>query len=169
MVLGKNYLLTFQERPGDCFDVIRTAIRNEASATRHGVQPDYLAYRLIDASIDAYFPVLEGIGDHLDQLDDRTIAADSRSAFAELHSVKRELLMLRRAIWPLRDALNELRRESTPFVTDVVASLSPRLLRPRRAAHRPLGVVPRHRRRRPRLLSVVDLQPHERGDEDRSR
>ncbi len=118
LVLGKNYLVTFQERPGDCFGVIRTAIRNEASATRHGVQPDYLAYRLIDASIDAYFPVLEAIGDHLDRLDDRSIAADSRSAFAELHTVKRELLMLRRAIWPLRDALNELRRETTPFVTD---------------------------------------------------
>jgi magnesium transporter len=118
LVLGKNYLLTFQERPGDCFDVIRSAIRHEASTTRHGVQPDYLAYRLIDASIDAYFPILESIGDHLDQMDDRPIASDSRAAFAELHAVKRELLMLRRAIWPIRDALNELRRESTPFVTD---------------------------------------------------
>jgi magnesium transporter len=118
LLLGKNYVVTFQERPGDCFDVIRTAIRTEASATRHGVQPDYLAYRLIDASIDAYFPMLEGIGDHLDRLDDRSIGDDSRAAFAELHGVKRELLMLRRAIWPLRDALNELRRESTPFVTD---------------------------------------------------
>lgn len=119
MVLGKNYLVTFQERPGDCFGVIRAAIRSDASATRHGVQPDYLAYRLIDASIDAYFPILEEIGDHLDQLDDRMVASDARAAFAELHSTKRELLLLRRAIWPLRDALNELRRESTPFVTDV--------------------------------------------------
>jgi magnesium transporter len=118
ILLGKNYLVTFQERPEDCFGIIRTAIRNESSATRHGVQPDYLAYRLIDASIDAYFPVLEAIGDHLDRLDDRPIGGDSRPAFAELHATKRELLMLRRAIWPLRDALNELRRETTPFVTD---------------------------------------------------
>jgi magnesium transporter len=118
LVLGKNYLVTFQERPGDCFGVIRTAIRNEASATRHGVQPDYLAYRLIDASIDAYFPILEAIGDHLDRLDDRSVAGDSRAAFSELHATKRELLMLRRAIWPLRDALNELRRESMPFICD---------------------------------------------------
>jgi magnesium transporter len=118
LVLGKNYLVTFQERPGDCFGLIRAAIRSEETVTRQGVQPDYLAYRLIDASIDAYFPMLEGIGDHLDRLDDRMGAADSRSAFAELHVVKRELLMLRRAIWPLRDALNELRRETTPFVTD---------------------------------------------------
>jgi magnesium/cobalt transport protein CorA len=117
-VLGKDYLVTFQERAGDCFDIIRAAIRQDASAKRHGAQPDYLAYRLIDASIDAYFPILESIGDHLDRLDDRSIAHNSRAAFAELHATKRELLMLRRAIWPLRDALNELRRESTPYVTD---------------------------------------------------
>ena len=62
--------------------------------------------------------MLEAIGDHLDQLDDRSTATTADAAFAELHAVKRELLMLRRAIWPLRDALNELRRESTPFITD---------------------------------------------------
>jgi magnesium transporter len=118
LVLGKNYLLTFQERPGDCYDLIRAGIRQHQSAMRQGIKPGILAYRLIDASIDAYFPVLEGIGDHLDQLDDRTAAAETQAAFAELHAVKRELLMLRRAVWPLRDAINELRRETTPFVSD---------------------------------------------------
>ncbi len=78
-MLGKNYLVTFQERPGDCFDLIRAGIRHEQSAMRQGTQADYLAYRLIDAAIDAYFPVLEGIGDHLDQLDDQVAAAESRA------------------------------------------------------------------------------------------
>jgi magnesium transporter len=117
LILGKNYLVTFQERPGDCFELIRTGIRYERSAMREGIKPDFLAYRLIDAAIDAYFPVLEAIGDHLDQLDDRTAAAETQSSFAELHGVKRELLMLRRAVWPLRDAINEVRRETTPFIS----------------------------------------------------
>jgi magnesium transporter len=118
LVLGKNYLVTFQERPGDCFDLIRAGIRLEQSTTRQGEHPDFLAYRLIDAAIDAYFPVLEKVGDRLDDLDDRTAAADGNAAFAELHSVKRELLLLRRAVWPIRDAINELRRETTPFFTE---------------------------------------------------
>jgi magnesium transporter len=116
LVVGKNYLITFQERPGDCFDLIRAGIRHEQSVMRLGIKPDFLAYRLIDAAIDAYFPVLEGIGDHLDRLDDQVSAAESHAGFAELHSVKRELLMLRRAIWPIRDAINELRRDTTPFI-----------------------------------------------------
>lgn len=118
LVIGKNYLVTFQERPGDCFDLIRGDLRNAESMSRNRVTPDYLAYRLIDASIDAYFPVLEQIGDRLDQLDEPESAAGSSAGFAELHMVRRELLLLRRAVWPLRDAISELRAESTKFVAD---------------------------------------------------
>jgi magnesium transporter len=118
LFLGKNFLVTFQERPGDSFDLVRSGLRLKESAARQGVHPDYLAYRLIDASIDAYFPLLERIGDHLDKLDDPDAVAHSRECFAELHVVRRELLMLRRAIWPLRDAISELRSEVTPFVSD---------------------------------------------------
>jgi magnesium transporter len=118
MFLGRNYVVTFQERPGDCFDLVRAGLRHANSVTRQGMRPDYLAYRLIDASIDAYFPVLETIGDNLDKLDDPTSVGDTNRAFAELHAVRRELLMLRRAIWPLRDGISELRSEVTPFITD---------------------------------------------------
>jgi magnesium transporter len=116
--LGKNYVLTFQERSGDSFDLVRNGLRYEKSVTRQSVRPDYLAYRLIDASIDAYFPVLEAVGDHLDQLDDPDDMKNTAKAFAELHAVRRELLMLRRAIWPVRDALSELRSETTPLIND---------------------------------------------------
>ena len=85
---------------------------------RQETQPDYLAYRLIDAVVDAYFPIVERIGDRLDQLDDVTTGGDNAAAFAELHRVKRELLMLRRALWPLRDAVSALRAEATPFVSN---------------------------------------------------
>jgi magnesium transporter len=118
LVLGKNYLVTFQERPGDSFDLVRAGIRIKESAARQGVRPDYLAYRLLDASIDAYFPILEAIGDQLDDLDDPSAIANTNTGFAQLHIVRRELLLLRRAIWPIRDAISELRSEVTPYVTD---------------------------------------------------
>jgi magnesium transporter len=116
LVLGKAYVVTFQEGPGDCFDLVRNRLRHEQSVMRQETQADYLAYRLIDAVVDAYFPVLERIGDRLDDLDDRTSAGEGQAPFAELHIVKRELLLLRRAIWPLRDAIRELQVEDTPFI-----------------------------------------------------
>ena len=117
LVLGKNFVVTFQEGPGDCFDLVRARLRLEHSIMRQETQADYLAYRLIDAVVDAYFPILEAIGDHLDHLDDRTTAGEGHAAFTELHGIKRELLMLRRAVWPLRDAVSELRNEATPYVS----------------------------------------------------
>jgi magnesium transporter len=118
LFLGRNFVVTFQERPGDDFDLVRAGLRLESSVTRQTLRPDYLAYRLIDAAIDAYFPVLETIGDHLDRLDDPAEMVHVEKAFAQLHAVRRELLLLRRAIWPIRDAVNELRLEVTPFVSD---------------------------------------------------
>jgi magnesium transporter len=116
LILGKNYVVTFQEGPGDCFDLVRARLRYEHSVMRQETQADYLAYRLIDALVDAYFPIMENIGDRLDELDDRMVAGNGHGAFAALHGVKRELLMLRRAIWPLRDAIRELQTEVTPFI-----------------------------------------------------
>lgn len=116
LILGKKYVVTFQEGPGDCFDLVRNRLRHEHSVMRQESQADYLAYRLLDAVVDAYFPILEAIGDRLDDLDDRTSAGDGQSAFADLHVVKRELLLLRRAIWPLRDAIRELQVEDTPYI-----------------------------------------------------
>ncbi|MFO0788001.1 MAG: magnesium/cobalt transporter CorA [Pirellulales bacterium] len=118
LFLGKDYVVTFQERPGDSFDLVRAGIRLRDSAARQGVKADYLAYRLIDAAIDAYFPVLEKMGDHLDTLDDPSAIEHTRSAFSELHVARRELLILRRAVWPLRDALSELRSDVTPFISE---------------------------------------------------
>jgi magnesium transporter len=118
IVLGKNYVVTFQEGPSDCFDLVRNRIRHDQSVVRDQATADYLAYRLLDAVVDAYFPIMENIGDRLDDLDDRTTAGGGHAAFAELHVVKRELLLLRRAIWPLRDAIRELQVEDTPFMSN---------------------------------------------------
>jgi magnesium transporter len=118
LILGKNYVVTFQEGPGDCFDLVRNRLRHDQSVMRQETQADYLAYRLVDAVVDAYFPILENVGDRLDDLDDRTSDGEVHATFAELHVVKRELLLLRRAIWPLRDAIRQLQVEDTPFVGD---------------------------------------------------
>src|SRR3954468_241096 len=89
LFLGKNFLVTFQEQPGDCFELVRTGLRLKESTARQSGHPDYLAYRLIDAAVDAYFPLLENIGDPLDSLDDPEATPHPRRAFSELHVVRR--------------------------------------------------------------------------------
>ena len=68
--LGENFVLTFQERPGDCLDPVRERLRKKGSRNRRW-GTGYLVYTLLDVVVDAYFPVVETYGDRLDQLEDR--------------------------------------------------------------------------------------------------
>lgn len=108
--LGRNYVLTLQERYGDCFDPVRKRIQQGKGLMRKSGS-DYLAYALIDVIIDHYYPVLEEFGEHLEQLEDELVAQPGPATLHRIHQVKRDLITLRRAIWPQRDMVNTLLRE----------------------------------------------------------
>jgi len=119
LLVGNNFVLTFQERYGDVFDPVRARIRQGGPIFRSS-GAEYLAYALIDAVIDGYFPILEHFGEQLEQLEEAIIASPQQAAIQQIHHVKRELLAIRRAIWPLREVINSLLREGTTFITDKV-------------------------------------------------
>jgi magnesium transporter len=116
--LGPNYLLTLQDNfPGDCFQVVRSRLKNETSMVRsHG--PDVLAYELIDSIIDSYFPILEDLGEDLEELETHILIDPSPQSVRRIHDIKRDLLQVRRAIWPLREVLNALIRDPSPLLAD---------------------------------------------------
>jgi len=116
LFLGEKFVLSFQERPGDCLDPVRARIRKGGTRLRF-LGPDYLAYALIDAIIDGYFPVLEHYSDRLNEMEDRVVAQPESHSVAVIHELKRELQVLRHGIWPLREALRTLSGDM-PFVRD---------------------------------------------------
>ena len=115
LFVGPNYVLTFQERSGDVFDPIRNRIRQGRPVLR-GSGPSYLAYALLDAVIDGYYPVLEMFGEKLEALEDAIVANPDPSVLHEIHQAKRDLLTVRRAVWPQREAVNTLIRDEDPFI-----------------------------------------------------
>jgi magnesium transporter len=117
--LGERYVLTFQEQYGDGLDCVRSRIRAGKGRIRH-VGADYLAYAILDAIIDEYYPVVEGIGDDLERLEPRIMTRPTPATLARLNRHKALLLKVRRGIWPQRDALNRLLRDGSRFVTDEV-------------------------------------------------
>jgi magnesium transporter len=117
LFVGPGFVITFQEgTPGDPFDRVRERIRKNVGKIRAS-RSDYLAYALIDAAIDAYYPVLETYAERIDGLEDAVLEAHSRRTMDQLHEVKADLLVLRRAIWPLREALAHLMREGCRHLT----------------------------------------------------
>jgi len=113
--LGKDVIITFQHMPGDCLDPVRERVRRSVGRMRSS-GPDYLAYCLLDAVVDHYFPVLEHMGDRLDQLEEQAMLQPTRDTIRAIHEVKQELLVMRRAIWPHREAINALARDENPLI-----------------------------------------------------
>jgi len=118
MFLGNNFLITVQEEADyDVFNPVRDRIRSGRGAIRKS-NADYLAYALLDSIIDHYYPVLEGIGAAIEELEDDLLERPSRVMVQTLHEYKRSLTQLRRFIWPLRDVVNALLHDQSIYITD---------------------------------------------------
>lgn len=115
MFLGPGWVVTFQDRPGDYFDSVRTRLR-EAKGKIRTRGADYLVYTLIDAIIDGYFPVLEEYGERLDAIEETMELDAFNSPLRELHQVRRDLRELRRIMWPHRETINALLRGQSHLV-----------------------------------------------------
>jgi magnesium transporter len=114
--LGANFVLTFQERVGDCLDAVRERIRQGLGRIRKS-GADYLLYALIDTIVDSYYPVVDQFADRLEELEEQVEISQGSNAMAQIHETRNELLMVRRAIRPHREALNQLVRDEHPLVT----------------------------------------------------
>jgi magnesium transporter len=115
-VIGKDFVLTFQERPTGRFDPVREWLRADKGRIR-SLGTDYLAYALLDVLVDRYFTVLEEIGERSEDLEEELMARPDAALLQTLHQLKRETLTLRRAIWPLREVINTLVRNEGRYFT----------------------------------------------------
>ena len=116
-VLGKNYLLTFQEKEGDLFDAFRERIRQDQGRVRKK-KADYLLYRLIDVTVENYYNVLDNIGEHIDEIEISIREDTSDKSFQKIQSIKKELIYLHKALYPLRDALGKVLKDESDFIQE---------------------------------------------------
>jgi len=119
LVLGSNYVLSFQEREGDVFDSIRERIKIGKGRIRKAGS-DYLAYRLIDAIVDNYFGVLESVGERIEGIQEDVLEQPDPSTLKLIQNTKREMIFLRKSVWPLREAISSMERTESPLIGDGV-------------------------------------------------
>ena len=117
IILGPNYILSFQEREGDVFDPLRERLKNPASRLRKN-GTDYLAYSLIDAVIDNYFLILEHFGEEIEELEEKLIVNPTPETMRMIQKHKREMIILRRSVWPLRELINSLQRAESGLIKE---------------------------------------------------
>jgi len=115
LILGSNFVISFQERPGDVFDPVRERIRKSRGRIRK-VGSDYLVYALIDAIVDHYFIVLEKLGEKIEYLEEELVTDPRPETLQAIHNLKRDNIFLRKSVWPLREVISGLERGESPLI-----------------------------------------------------
>lgn len=114
LIVGQNFVLTFQESHENFFEAIRDRIKSSPERFfRHGA--GYMAYTLMDRIIDYYFVVLEQVGEKIEALEDLLIQEPQKNLLPAIHNLKSELLFLRRSVWPLREVVAGIERNESPL------------------------------------------------------
>ena len=113
----ENYLVTVHHGP--CPDLAALADRLRHRVDAH---PDHvmLLYRVVDTLVDGYFPVLAGLDDQIDELEDEILARPTEEQLGRLFDLKRSLIALRKVVTPQRDMFATLLSGS-----DVLAGMTP--------------------------------------------
>ncbi len=117
MVVGKTYLLTFQEKPGDVFEPVRDRIRKQKGRIRiTGV--DYLSYALLDIIVDNYIHIIEMLGEQIEELEEDVISHPDSILMEKINNFKREMVFLRKSIRPVKEAVVKLSKLDSEFIDD---------------------------------------------------
>jgi len=115
VILGKDFVLSFQEKESSILDSIKEKIsKSKGRIRKEGA--DYLAHAIMDNIVDNYFIVLENLEEKIENLEDDLVKKPTQSTLHDIHMFKRELIMLGKSLWPLREAINSLARSGSPLI-----------------------------------------------------
>ncbi|OPZ57630.1 MAG: Magnesium transport protein CorA [Deltaproteobacteria bacterium ADurb.Bin510] len=115
LVLGANYVISFEEGPPECFKSVRERLVRPASRQRQ-LGSDYLCYSLMDTVIDDYFSYIQHLEDRLVELEERLLQNPDRLSLNQLYHLRSEQLFARRLIVPLRDVIAAMRHGQTSLI-----------------------------------------------------
>ncbi len=117
LILGSNFVISFQESEGDIFDPVRDRIRKNKGRIRKA-GADYLTYALLDAIVDNYFIILENIGENIEDTEQRLAANPTPETLQLIYALKKEMIFLRKSIWPLREVVSGLERCESSLIDE---------------------------------------------------
>ena len=118
IVLGKNFLITFQEDPErDVFNPIRDKLKMHNSKLRQR-GADYLCYAMLDLIVDNYFLVMEQLGDRIELVEEEVIRTSNTISLAKITQLRKELIILKRNLSPVRDMVSNIIRTESELLDE---------------------------------------------------
>ena len=119
IVLGNNFVITFQESDAPVFDPIIKRLEKDGTRLRK-LGADYLAYALTDCIADHYVNSLYTIDEIIEDTEEAVITNPQKHHLQQIHSLRSDLMVFRKSIKPLREGLSALIRDESPLISDEV-------------------------------------------------
>lgn len=117
LIIGENFLLSFNQHEARMFDPIRERLRQGLGRLRGG-GADYLAYALLDLVVDNYFVIIEKLSERIEAVEEELVNDPQRETLSGIHALKTDMITLRRSVWPMREVINRILRSEMPFIAD---------------------------------------------------
>lgn len=118
IVLGKNFVISFQEDPArDVFNPLRDKLKLVSSKIRQR-GADFLCYAMIDMIVDNYYIVMEKLGDRIEAVEDEIIRKSDKRSLARINQLRKELIVLKRNMSPVRDLVNGFLRSESDLLDE---------------------------------------------------
>jgi magnesium transporter len=116
LIVGRGYLISFQEKPGDVLEEVRKRIAFHSGYIRDK-GADYLCYAIVDAIIDKYYEIMESISDRVEQTEETIASQFSETLSGQIHALRKDVIYLKKAVWPLREVIGSMLRDGKDYIS----------------------------------------------------
>ena len=104
---GRNFVVTVRHAETAGVARVRQRLESRPDLLRHG--PEAVLYALLDRVVDDYAPVISGLEDDIDEIEDQLFSGDP-TVSRRIYELAREVIQFQRAIHPLPDMMHQLKR-----------------------------------------------------------
>ena len=109
----EDYLVTVHDTPVHATEAVWARAETDTRIMR---SPGWTLHAVVDAMVDALFPILRRIGSELERLEEAVLDDPSDDELAKIFQIRRTLVSMRRVVRPLRDVISMLtRRKQSPL------------------------------------------------------
>lgn len=112
---GKNFVVTIRHAEMSGVGQVRRRLEARPDLLRHG--PEAVLYALLDRVVDDYAPVVAGLENDVDEIEDQLFSGDT-TVSRRIYELSREVIQFQRAIHPLPGMMQQLKRGFEKYVVD---------------------------------------------------
>lgn len=115
--VGPDFVVTIRHAESPDLARVRRRLEEQPDLLARG--PEAVLYAILDEVVDEYLPVLAGVENDIDEIEDALFTGDDPGLSRRIYELSREVLALQRATQPLADMLTGLLRGADKYGVDI--------------------------------------------------